>query len=95
MDIQNKRIPDDVFQSLREEVLTQWPTGKGVDLQEAVDYHKAMPEERIFAKKLLAARNDYLASAKREGDLIIQQAEEIKHLKELLEEQLEKQIERL
>ena len=38
MDIQNKRIPDDVFQSLREEVLTQWPTGKGVDLQEAVDY---------------------------------------------------------
>ena len=28
------------------------------------------------AKKLLAARNDYLASAKREGDLIIQQAEE-------------------
>ena len=56
MDIQNKRIPDDVFQSLREEVLTQWPTGKGVDLQEAVDYHKAMPEERIFAKKLLAAK---------------------------------------
>jgi len=30
----------------------------------------------IEAKKLLAARNDYLASAKREGDLIIQQAEE-------------------
>lgn len=30
-----------------------------------------------------------------QGQIIIQQAEEIKHLKELLEEQLEKQIERL
>ena len=34
------------------------------------------PMELAEAKKLLAARNDYLASAKREGDLIIQQAEE-------------------
>ncbi len=35
----------------------------------------AFPMELAEAKKLLAARNDYLASAKREGDLIIQQAE--------------------
>lgn len=34
------------------------------------------PVELAEAKKLLAARSDYLASAKREGDLIIQQAEE-------------------
>ncbi|MBQ2061240.1 MAG: methylaspartate mutase subunit E [Oscillospiraceae bacterium] len=56
MDIQNKRIPDDEFARLRQEVLAQWPTGKDVDLQEAVDYHKAMPEERIFSKKLIAAK---------------------------------------
>ena len=55
MDIKNKRIPDDEFARLRQEVLTQWPTGKDVDLQEAVDYHKAMEEDRIFSKKLLAA----------------------------------------
>lgn len=36
----------------------------------------AFPMELAEAKKLLAARNDYLASAKREGDLLIQQAEE-------------------
>ena len=36
----------------------------------------AFPMELAEAKKLLAARSDYLASAKREGDLIIQQAEE-------------------
>ena len=56
MDIQNKRIPDGEFAALRQEVLSQWPTGRGVDLEEAVAYHKAMPDERIFAKKLLAAK---------------------------------------
>ena len=33
MEIQNKRIPDGEFQQLRAEVLTQWPTGKDVDLE--------------------------------------------------------------
>ena len=56
MDIQNKRIPDAEFHALRSEVLTQWPTGREVDLEEAVRYHKAMPESRIFSKKLLAAK---------------------------------------
>ncbi len=56
MDIQNKRISDEEFASLRQEVLAQWPTGKDVNLQEAADYHKAMPEDRIFSKKLLAAK---------------------------------------
>ena len=58
MDIQNKRIPEDQFQALRKEVLTQWPTGKDVGFQEAVDYHKAMPKNRIFSQKLLDAKKD-------------------------------------
>ncbi len=58
MDIQNKRLSDDEFNRLRQEVLTQWPTGKDVDLEEAVAYHKAMPESRDFSKKLLAAKRD-------------------------------------
>ena len=57
MDIQNKKIPEDVFRQMRQEVLTQWPTGKDVDLQEAVDYHKAMPKSRDFGAKLLEAKN--------------------------------------
>ena len=56
MDIQNKRIPDAEFHALRAEVLTQWPTGKDVNLEEAVAYHKAMPENRIFGQKLLKAK---------------------------------------
>ena len=58
MDIQNKRIPEGEFQKLRQEVLTQWPTGKDVDLEEAIAYHKAMPEYRKFGKKLLDAKRD-------------------------------------
>ena len=58
MDIQNKRIPDGEFALLRQEVLTQWPTGKAVDLEEAVAYHKAMPASRNFSEKLLAAKRD-------------------------------------
>ncbi len=58
MDIQNKRISDREFEHLRQEVLTQWPTGKEVDLQEAVAYHKAMPQCRNFSAKLLDAKRD-------------------------------------
>ncbi len=58
MDIQNKRLSDGEFESLRKEVLTQWPTGKDVDIDEAVAYHKAMPESRKFSKKLLDAKRD-------------------------------------
>ena len=58
MDIQNKRIPEGEFQKLRQEVLTQWPTGKDVDIEEAIAYHKSMPECRKFGKKLLDAKRD-------------------------------------
>ena len=56
MVIQNKKIPDAEFQALRQEVLAQWPTGKDVNLEDAVAYHKSMPENRIFSKKLIAAK---------------------------------------
>lgn len=64
MDIQNKRISDEEFARLRQEVLAQWPTGKDVDLEEAVAYHKAMPAKRDFSKKLL--------DAKKEGKTLVQ-----------------------
>ena len=64
MDIKNKKISEGEFHALREEILTQWPTGKDVNLQEAIDYHKAMPEYRDFSKKLINAKNN--------GDTLIQ-----------------------
>ena len=64
MDIQNKRISDAEFEALRREVLAQWPTGKDVDLDEAIAYHKAMPASRKFGKKLI--------EAKRSGNTLVQ-----------------------
>ncbi len=64
MDIQNKRISDEEFARLRQEVLAQWPTGKDVDIEESVAYHKSMPAERDFSKKLL--------DAKKEGKTLVQ-----------------------
>ena len=58
MDITNKRISDDEFNATRAEVLSQWPTGQEVDLEEAVEYHKNMPECRDFSKKLVKAQQE-------------------------------------
>ena len=58
MDIQNKRLNDEEFSKLRQEVLRQWPTGKDVNIEEAVAYHKTMPSSKCFSKKLLDAKRD-------------------------------------
>lgn len=58
MILQNKRIPDDEFYAIREEVLKQWPTGAEVDFKEAIEYHKAMPAHKVFSKKLVDAKNN-------------------------------------
>ena len=64
MEVQNKRIPDSEFYKVREEILTQWPTGKDVDLQEAIEFHKSLPDHKIFSKKLI--------DAKKKGTTLIQ-----------------------
>ena len=57
MELQNKRISDQEFYSIREEVLQQWPTGKEVNFDEAVAYHKSLPQHKLFSKKLVDAKN--------------------------------------
>ncbi len=56
MEIQNKKLPEDIFQRIRSEVLAQWPTGREVNLEEAYAFHKALPKEQIFSNKLIAAK---------------------------------------
>ena len=56
MELQNKKLDEGAFLQERQEVLQQWPTGKDVDLQEAVAYHKQMTPERIFSAKLVEAK---------------------------------------
>lgn len=58
MNLKNKKWTDEEFFGLREEVLKGWPTGKDVDLQEAIDYLKALPDSKNFAIKLEKAKEE-------------------------------------
>ncbi len=59
MEIKNVKIPEGEFFKQREEVLGQWSTGREVDLEDAFAYHKALPKERIFSKKLIEAKEQH------------------------------------
>ena len=54
--VKNKRLDDDVFAAQRKEVLSMWPTGKDVDLEEAVEYNKRFPDEKNVVRKLRRAK---------------------------------------
>ena len=56
MELCNKKINEAEFMTSRGEVLAQWPTGARVDLGEAVAFHKSLPPEKIFSRKLKEAR---------------------------------------
>ena len=58
MDIMNKKLSDDEFYAIRKEILGQWPTGKDVDFDESIEYHKSMPESKSFSRKLAAAKKE-------------------------------------
>jgi methylaspartate mutase epsilon subunit len=52
MELANKKWSEDEFLSLRKEVLASWPTGAGVDLEEAIAYQKSIQEKKRFVTKL-------------------------------------------
>jgi len=56
MEVRNIKLSEEEFFKEREEVLAQWPTGKEVDLDEAVEYHKNMPPSKVLPLKMLEAK---------------------------------------
>jgi methylaspartate mutase epsilon subunit len=62
--VRNERLSDEEFFREREEVLAQWPTGRDADLQESVEFHRSLPDGKVYAKKL--------AGAERDGETLIQ-----------------------
>lgn len=42
----------------REQVLAGWPTGQEVDLEDAFAFHKKLPEEMNFGKRLIQAKQE-------------------------------------
>jgi methylaspartate mutase epsilon subunit len=56
--VANKRIDEDVFLKMREPVLSQWPTGREVNLDEAIWYQKSLPEKKSSLKVAQALRRE-------------------------------------
>ena len=56
MELSNERWDDDYFRQEREKTLALWPTGKDVDLDEAVEYHLNLPDAKKFASVVRQAK---------------------------------------
>lgn len=54
----SNKMSMDQFKRSQEEALNSWSTGKDVNFDESVAYHKSMPSNKIFAKKLQKAKED-------------------------------------
>lgn len=56
MKIKNEKWSSEKFSEIRKEVLSQWPTGEEVDLEEAFEYHRNLPENQVMTNKLAEAK---------------------------------------
>ncbi len=64
MVLNNNRWSDEEFFREREKVLSLWPTGKDLDLEEAVAYLRKIPPHKNYARAV--------AAAKKEGRTLVQ-----------------------
>lgn len=54
----SQKLSADHFDQTRQEVLETWPTGKGLQLQEGIDYQKSLPLSKNFAVAMEKAANE-------------------------------------
>ncbi len=82
--VKQQRVDDETFAKMRREVLSVWPTGKEVDLDEAIEYQKKMPDSKNFAKVLAKYKEEgKIGLFPRSGVPVVE--EEIKLLRSLNE----------
>ncbi|MGD0658384.1 MAG: hypothetical protein ABSD38_09995 [Syntrophorhabdales bacterium] len=48
--VRDEKLDEDEFLKERQIALSMWPTGKEVDLEEAVEYHKGLPDHKNFGR---------------------------------------------
>jgi methylaspartate mutase epsilon subunit len=58
MEVKNQRLTDEDFKRERQEVLAMWPTGKEVDLDEAIEYQKTLLPKRNYPLKVADAKKN-------------------------------------
>ena len=74
MQLINRKWSEEQFLGERRQVLTAWPTGREVDLDEAVAYQKAIPMDKRFQSKLdMAIRKDITLIQPRAGVPLIEE----------------------
>ena len=56
MELKNKKLKDEEFYKIREDVLTHWHTGKGISIEDGVSYQKNIADEKRFGLKLKKAK---------------------------------------
>uniref|UniRef100_A0A7C2P8H6 Methylaspartate mutase subunit E n=1 Tax=candidate division WOR-3 bacterium TaxID=2052148 RepID=A0A7C2P8H6_UNCW3 len=55
-ELRNERLSQEEFLKERKNVLSQWPTGREVDLDEAIEYHYKLPPMKNIVRKLRHAK---------------------------------------
>ena len=58
INVKQQRMDEDLFMQKHKEVLAIWPTGREVDLEEAVAYQKALPDSKRFHKVLQKSHDE-------------------------------------
>ncbi|MBI4331019.1 MAG: hypothetical protein HY673_07050 [Chloroflexi bacterium] len=58
MNLQDRKWTDEEFLAKRRKVLALWPTGSQIDLGEAIDYVKHIPDHRNWNQKIARARTE-------------------------------------
>lgn len=58
MEFSNARWSDEYFEAERKKVLALWHTGKDIDLDEAVAFHAALPDEKKYASVVRKAKEE-------------------------------------
>ena len=70
----NRKISDLDFKQIREDVLSSWPTGEGISIEEGALYHRGIPPEMNFSTKMqVAIKNKKVMLQPRAGVALIEE----------------------
>ena len=67
----NRRWSEEEFAKEREEVLSLWPTGREIDLSEATEYLRAIPQEKNYAREVVRAENNGITLVQPRGGVAL------------------------
>ena len=84
-DVQNCRLSEEDFWTQRSQVLSLWPTGAELDLEEAIAYHRALGNNRNCALMLEKALSDgrMLLAPRAGAGTTVETIEILQHLKDV------------